>query len=181
MKKILLSLLIFAPALYAKSPADCVSPTEFIIQYLKKSGTVWRGSTQWKSSLESMPNDIPVHTNFAATHTQDYWGVSARYIQLDEPGVKSSFVITKKEGCFEVDSNIQHIEQTIVSEDDVQWFKMKHRYQSENKTVQEDYSTRCEYIETMKFDEKTRKLSTILIAQCKSKIIHHRFAKELNQ
>lgn len=181
MKRMVLVLLTFVPALHAKSPDYYASPTEFIMQFLKKSGTLWVGSIEWKDSLNSMEINNQIHTNFATTHLQEYRGFAARFIKLSEAGVKSSFIITKKEGCMEVDSHIQYIEQKAVSEEELQWYRKKNRYPDEKKKVEEDLCTRCEYIETMKLDEKARILSIILTAQCKSRIINHRFAKELAQ
>lgn len=173
MEKIFLSLLLVVPALHAKSPDGCAAPTELIMQFLKKSGTLWRGSTDWKDSLDSMPTDKQIHTNYTATHLKEYLGFAARFMRLNETGVKTSFAITKKEGCIEVDSNVEYVEKRVVADEaGLQAVResLKQHLHGEKRTFEEDNCTRCEYLANMKFDIKTQQLLVVLTAHCKSKI-----------
>lgn len=161
--------------------ANATTPTEFIMQFLKRSGTVWRGSLEWKDSLDSLENGSQIHTNYAATHLKEYVGVVARVFQLNETGVKSSFGVTKKEGCIEVDSTIECREERVVTADtDLQLLKATVK-RHPSKKIEEDNCTKCEYLAKMNFDEASRKLSVVLTAHCKSKIPNSLFNHELKE
>lgn len=160
----------------------CAKPTEYVMQFLKKSGTKWKGDTNWKEQLVTIQKGQKIQTSFARTHLAEYVGVAATYFRLNEMGVKSSFVITPADNYFEIVSEIEEKEVKAPSEAELQEAKRFNRLHPNGLTdIQEDYCSKCEYQVQVAFDEKTGKLSSVSKAKCTSKIPKHLFKSEVVQ
>ncbi len=184
MQKLLLSLLLVSIATSTvANPEDCAKPTEYIMQFLKKSGTLWSGSLDWKEKLSILGYNDQIHTVYARTHLQEYLGLAARYLKLNETGVKSSFAIANKEDHIEIDSTIEDHEVKTIEDDTefeyVKFFAKKHP--NGYVQAQQDFCTKCDYRRLLLLDEKNRRLHMIIFAQCKSKIPKEYFEQELRK
>lgn len=189
MQKLTLGLLIIGTSAYALPERDCPLPTEYVMQFLKKSGTLWKGSGDWKNELYAMKNNEKINTVFAATHSHEYTGAAARALHLvglKETGVTSEFEITKKENHIEVNSTIKDFEVHQITDkkdlDQIQEF-IEHYPQGQTQTHQ-DYSTECEFhihAFLKHVDENTHMLHAINTARCKSKIPAPLFRSEIRK
>lgn len=181
MKKYFVGLFLVSALTIASSP-DCAKPTEYVMQFLKKSGTKWKGDTNWKEKLEALKKGQKIETSFARTHLTEYLGVAATYFRLNETGVKSTFVITSADKCFEIVSEIEQQEVKVPNEAELQEAKRFSRLHPNGLTdLQQDYCTECEYQIQIALDAQTGKLNTISKAKCTSKMPKHFFTSELAQ
>lgn len=71
------------------------SDTEYVMQFLANSKTLWKGDANWENTLSK---EYYIHTNYVKTHLMQYSGIPARvlsiYNNLDETNVVASFKIT---------------------------------------------------------------------------------------
>ena len=152
------------------------------MQFLKKSGTKWKGQTNWKEKLETLKMGQKIETSFARTHLAEYTGVAATYFRLNETGAKSSFIITSVDNHFEIVSEIEEQEVKVPNEAELQEAKRFSRLHPNGlKDVQQDYCSECEYQIQVILDTQTGKLNTISKAKCTSKIPKHLFKSEVAQ
>lgn len=172
MKKLLFLLFCFTLESYAVQPSDCANnPSEYIMQFLKKSRTLWRGS-EWRNKLNNLSNNEKIHTVYARTHLREYYGWAAYYFKLNETGIKSEFAITNKENHFIIDSQIEQQEDREIANDAELQYVRAFIMQNPNghKSTQQDYCTECDCRLQMMLDEKKRMLRLVSKAKCKSKI-----------
>ncbi len=182
MKKLLLLLPFFTLELSAMQSKECAQPSEYIMQFLKKSRTLWRGS-EWRNTLNTLGYSDQIHTTYARTHLREYYGWAAHLFRLNETGVKSEFAITNKEHHFEIDSKIEQKEEREITNDVELHYIKAFMMQNPNghRSTQQDYCTECTYYMDMMLDEKKRMLRVVSQARCKSKIPAQFFKEQLEK
>ena len=88
MNKLFLSiLLLINSGLIAEQNSDCVSPSEYVMQFLANSTTLWKGSRDWINKLDNNSNE---YTVFARTRFMPYEGVYARVLGFFLQNMKAS-------------------------------------------------------------------------------------------
>lgn len=189
MQKLILGLLMIGTAAYALPEHDCPLPTEYVMQFLKKSGTLWKGSRDWKNELYAMKNNEKINTVFAATNLREYTGIAARALHfagLKGTSVTSEFDVVKKEDHFEVRSKIEDHEVRQIKDkkelEQIQEFM--DQYPQGKAQTNQDYSTECEFhVQAFlkQADENTYMLHAISTARCKSKIPTSHFKSEIRK
>lgn len=187
MQKLVLSLSLLVASSYAISSDshDCAAPSEYVMQFLKKSGTVWKGSLEWKNKLYHLKNNEQLRTAYAATPFKEYYGLAAtalQYVGLRETGVTSSFEVTQKDTHIEVRSQIeQHELRTVKDEAELNNLKdFINKNPQGKKEVQEDRYSECAYHMQILL-EKDSKVHAISQARCKSKFPFSQFKQELDK
>ena len=146
---------------------DCATPTQYVMQFLKKSTTLWHDSDDWKDKIRE--NGATIETKYAEERQRN---------------VKCRFKISNQSqsDCVEVDSTIEdHEIREANSDEEITEFKNMIEQYNEDKKTQADFCSQCEFTLRLKFDEKTRKLHTILVSSCKSKIPYLLFMKKINE
>lgn len=83
-------------------------PTEYILNYLKKSKTTWTVSTRWRQDIQKKLS-INIDTAYVRTTWQEYFGVSARHLELSENGIKALFKVVRDGDMIEIDSIIEDV------------------------------------------------------------------------
>lgn len=183
MKKLLLLVSFFTLELSAMQSSDCANHSEYIMQFLKKSRTLWRGA-EWRNRLNNLSDNDRLHTVFVHTHLRDYYGWAAYFFKLNETGIKSEFTITNKESHFEIDSQIEQCEDREILDDAELRYTKAFIMQNSNgqtKTTQQDYCTKCDYHLQMMLDEKKRMLRVVVKANCKSKMPAQLFKDQIEK
>jgi hypothetical protein len=169
--------------------SDCSTPTEYMLQFLAKSGTLYRGSYEW---LDELLKNKKARTNFLATRDHgrlmEYAGLPisfhSLYNMLSEVPVdtiKAKFELNCIDESVEITSYIEDTEVRNLS--DQEFKKIKKVMQSindKNKEEQSDNCTTCTYEMNARFNEESGTVYLTLKARCKSRMPISRFIQEIN-
>lgn len=185
MQRLFLSLLILN-ALAGANPIpnpNCAKPTEYVMHFLQKSGTIWKGSQNWKDQLDVLKEGDSTNTVHARTHLKEYYGLAARFLRLNETGAKSSHSIKKHNDHFEVITDIEDHEVKKAATDaellNAKVFTKK--YPHGVKHAEQDNCSKCDYHLQVQFDEQKHHLHAILTAHCTTKMPKAHFLVEVEQ
>lgn len=167
--------------------ADCATPGEYVMQFLKDSTTLNRGSQDWKSDLDS----DTIETVYARTHLTMYAGLAARgyheshkssNMHKSENAVSARFSIKRNSGdTVEVASTVIATEiERAETQEDKKRLKMLAATKNGKREEQADYTTKCTHTHKWHFDEKSQKLEKKLIAECLSRMPKVLFEEKIN-
>ncbi len=192
MKKINYSVLFLTTFLISnilpceQSTQDQCSPTEYIMQFLAKSGTYYHGSSDW---VESLKKNKAAKTNYVATRgtrliESSGIVVSAHtcfsvFSEVPVDTVKAYFELSlTDDDCVIIASRIEDIEvRKVLDADEIA--KVKTASLPEEKLS--DTCSECTSVIKVDWDKKTNTLRTKMKTRCESKIPLTLFLKELNK
>lgn len=160
---LLFSAIIFDTTLAQQHDDACVQPTEYVLQWLKKSTTLWRCSQEWKN-LDAKQHE----TAYAKTHITEYCGNAAKFFRLSENGIKATFVIHKNDdNTVEVQSEIEDMEVRQATQQDLE--NIQKLSQNSGNETQSDFSTKCNFLTSVVYDSNRNQLRVRLKSSCLSK------------
>ena len=183
MKNIFMVLVLFSSTfLQAGCDADpvipdsaCAVPSQYVFQFLARSGTLYRGSHEW---LKALSNNKTVKTNYLATNGSkllEYAGamvflhdLACKIARLPVDTVKAKFEVTRAGDDIKVTS---HIENTIVKSGEEAAMALFVAAQLINHT--KDRYTACIY--KVSVDEANDKELVKVVADCETKMTFDEF------
>lgn len=177
-KKLLIIFFLCSTYVLADNP-DCATPTEYIMNFLPKSTTMWRCLLGWQNNIK---NTSKKETAYAQTHLKEYCGFAAKYFQLKENGVKAHFITTynKENDTVEVRSTIQDVEVSHAKDSqEAEQFKQLAQEYNNKSTQQADSCSECTYNPKVVFDKKNNTLYVTLDSSCISKIPYAVFMEKI--
>ena len=192
MKKIVLATLVLATLVLSQSlvcsqehpnccsSPDCCSSTEYIMQFLAKSGTKWKGAQGW---LQDLKNNKTIKTNYLTTHDHfeklEYSGFSVtahdfaqKFAEVPVDTVKARFEISLVSDDVEIISDIEDIEVKRMSESII----IKKR----SVDIIDSFSQCRHSLETEEYREDNRLLAITRVS-CNTKIPFEVFLKEIHK
>jgi len=173
--KLMLTILMLSCCTLKAQNDDCASPTEYIMQFLRESGTLWKGDQKWEKTLK---NNTPVHTNFAKTHSHKYFGLYATilnfYNNLNENNTIAKFEISLNDTHVKITSHIK-VEVIQIDENETT------NNPTLNEIVQEDNFSRCNHKIKASTASDTNTSHVTLVADCESKIPYKLFMQKMSE
>jgi len=192
-KFLLVFFAIWGIGLYAKgdSCSDCAPPTQYIMQFLAKSGTRYRGSQDW---LDELKKNKKVRTNFLVTRDtrlQKYSGVAVRghdfaslfgEVPVDTVKARFELSINDDDNFVEIKSDIEDTEvKKVFNSNEIEQLKKSVELCDGKSEKQGDNCSECCYEIRVFWDEKTRTLQKKLTTSCSSKVPLDLFIQMLNE
>ncbi|MBY0109534.1 MAG: hypothetical protein K2X90_00260 [Candidatus Babeliaceae bacterium] len=193
-KLLFLSAGIITPMIFSYGP-DCVSETDYVMQFLKDSTTVFTGSDSWKKDIKRDFSEV--RTVFARIHNstnlQLLGGVAARMYHIihNIPGARFVADGQYASGSFSMSHIVDYINITSsITDSEVTTFDMseltddfKKEIQSQHgkETTLSDADTRCVHTVNVSFNENNGRLEQKLTSNCKTTLKFDEFIKKLNE
>lgn len=159
--------------------AECATPSQYVMQFLKESTTLYRGSQDWKTSLSS---STTIKTIFAKSNNRLFTGLVAWafYLQHGSPvfnqpdnAASGVFTITKQKEDDTVEILANLVDTEIVKPKDTKDKEQlkKLATQSDSKTeTQTDLTTRCTYTHKLRYKHDQDELEKTILSECISKM-----------
>lgn len=167
----------------AQSPTDCPLPSEYVLGFLKKSSTLYRGSQDWQDTIKK--DGATADTVYAQTHLTGYSGIFARYIQLGwlaEDAVKGSFTTSSKGNTVEVASVIEDLKVTkTANEKEAHELEALATSSPKHTERQTDFCSSCAVVKTSQFDKKTNQLRVLTKSTCKTRMPRCLFMEQIQK
>jgi hypothetical protein len=195
MKKIItIAALFFAYVNATSANPDCAIPTEYVLQFLAKSSSLWKGDQNWLSELISNPQ-AQVATVFAQikdNELRNHQGFNARVLHralkyykfTDNSGMGATaeFEVIRNDNLVVIKSNIQDMEIQTAStpENAIDLQKKCLAIQKLKPETQKDFSSTCEYHVTGDL-ENNIKLKVTLNAACTTTMKFDEFLEAVNK
>ena len=180
-----LALLCFMPylALRAEDDCDCLPPTEYVMEFLAESSTLFKGSDDWKEAIKK--NRAQAHTIMASKRTHDdtgfpfrehYRGIAAYLYSLShfrnawhpmDDAVSGKFEITNNNGMIKIVAVLKNTEVITLNKDQLEEAQESAKKISGKPSRKEDSSgTECTHVPHMTYDEKTNKWMMNIESRC---------------
>lgn len=169
------------------SKPSYASPSDLMMYLLKKGTTIWRGSADWKKSIESIKQGQVIKLVYAASNTGstliEYQGCNAHVFRLSHKYMSSknnvpnrmayvTFEVSlNKDECIEIAEHfvdIETVRPVEKSADEMREIAVKH-----DKKMSEQFSdnwVKCTVAQRATLDEKAGTLQTKITHDCKSVI-----------
>lgn len=149
-------------------PAD-TAPTDYIMQFLSKSTTLWRASDDWKTEMQNATAEA--ETTYAGAQERDFARTRA----------KGDFKIHKDGNMVEVTAEIEETEVNQAQTDsEFERFKTIAEDINNKKTAKRtDTCSTCNYVIHALIDAHKRQLKITLNSNCTSKIPYEQFMQQI--
>lgn len=167
---------------------DCISITEFVMQFLAKSSTKYRGSTAWINDLSA--KNAQVETAYAKTWNHHYQGLAAfalhnapDLIKTKENMLTSSFKVKHtQDDTIIIDASISDTEFVKMSSEKEADEIQKKAFQINGTTNDlEDALTKCSVQHFIEFDEQTNVAKITQKYNCKTTLEVLEFLKDIKR